>query len=121
MARSGTPARYAKSIFLNCPFDDEYRPIFRAIVFTIAGCGYLPRCTLEHEDASHVRIAKIFRLIEHSALSIHDISRTELDVANQLPRFNICDLADMRRLLALPTACAHHELARRLRQAAGTG
>jgi len=44
---------------------------------------------LEHEDASQVRITKILRLIEDSALSIHDVSRTELDDANHLPRFNM--------------------------------
>ena len=89
VARSGTPAEYGKNVFINCPFDDDYRPIFRAIVFTVAAAGYVTRCTLEHEDASQVRITKIFRLIADSALSIHDVSRTELDEANQLPRFNM--------------------------------
>ena len=27
---------YRDSVFINCPFDDEYVPIFRAIVFTVA-------------------------------------------------------------------------------------
>lgn len=90
MARStSSSTRYRHSVFINCPFDEAYRPIFRAIVFTVSACGYLPRCTLEHEDASQVRITKIFRLIEDSALSIHDVSRTELDEVNQLPRFNM--------------------------------
>ena len=80
---------YADSVFINCPFDDEYRPIFRAIVFTVAVCGFVPRCTLEHEDASQVRIEKIYRLIQQSAFGIHDVSRTELDAGNQLPRFNM--------------------------------
>jgi hypothetical protein len=89
VSRSAGSAHYGRNIFINCPFDDEYRPIFRAIVFTVAVCGYLPRCSLEHEDASQVRMTKILRLIADSALSIHDISRTELDEANQLPRFNM--------------------------------
>jgi len=62
MARSASSIRYGKNVFINCPFDDEYLPIFRAVVFTVAACGYRPRCTLEHEDASQVRITKIFRL-----------------------------------------------------------
>jgi hypothetical protein len=80
---------YADSVFINCPFDDEYLPIFRAIVFTVAACGFVPRCTLEHDDASQVRIEKIYRLIQQSAFGIHDVSRTELDADNQLPRFNM--------------------------------
>jgi hypothetical protein len=80
---------YQSSVFINCPFDGEYLPVFRAIVFTVSVCGLVPRCTLEHEDASQVRIEKIYRLIAASALGIHDISRTELDEENQLPRFNM--------------------------------
>ena len=80
---------YADSVFINCPFDDEYLPIFRAIVFTVAASGFVPRCTLEHEDAGQVRIEKIYRLIQQSAFGIHDISRTELDADNRLPRFNM--------------------------------
>ena len=30
---------YQDSVFINCPFDEEYVPIFRAIVFIVAACG----------------------------------------------------------------------------------
>ena len=80
---------YRDSVFINCPFDEEYVPIFRAVVFTVALCGFVPRSTLEHDDASQVRIEKIYRIIGSSALGIHDVSRTELDAENQLPRFNM--------------------------------
>ena len=80
---------YGDSVFINCPFDDEYEPIFRAVVLTVTLCGFVPRSTLEHDDASQVRIEKIYRLIGSSALGIHDVSRTELDAENQLPRFNM--------------------------------
>ncbi len=80
---------YRDSVFTNCPFDEEYVPIFRAIVFTVSLCGFVPRSTLEHDDASQVRIEKIYRLIGASPLGIHDVSRTELDAENQLPRFNM--------------------------------
>jgi hypothetical protein len=80
---------YRDSVFINCPFDEEYVPIFRAIVFTVSLCGFVPRSTLEHDDASQVRIEKIYRLIGASPLGIHDVSRTELDAENQLPRFNM--------------------------------
>lgn len=80
---------YRDSVFINCPFDREYLPVFRSIVFTVAACGFVPRTTLEHDDASQVRIEKIYRLISSSALGIHDVSRTELDAENQLPRLNM--------------------------------
>jgi len=80
---------YQDSVFINCPFDDEYEPIFRAIMFAVAVCGFVPRSTLEHDDGSQVRIEKIYRLIGSSALGIHDVSRTEPDAENKLPRFNM--------------------------------
>jgi len=37
---------YNDNVFLNCPFDPEYRQIFNAIVFTIYDCGFVARCSL---------------------------------------------------------------------------
>ncbi len=52
-------------------------------------CGFTPRCALEVIDGAATRISKIEKLIEDCQLGIHDISRTELDVINSLPRFNM--------------------------------
>lgn len=41
------------------------------------------------DDAAETRIEKLYRIIGESRYSIHDLSRTELDVGNQLPRFNM--------------------------------
>jgi hypothetical protein len=78
-----------RNVFINCPFDDAYRPIFRALVFAIYACGFRPRCALELDDGSETRIDKLYRIIEECRFGIHDISRTELDAHNQLPRFNM--------------------------------
>lgn len=80
---------YADQVFINCPFDGEYRPIFEALVFAVHDCGFVARCALELEDGSQVRIDKIERIIAECRLGIHDISRTELDAAWGLPRFNM--------------------------------
>lgn len=79
---------YEQSVFINCPFDDEYRPLFHALIFVVYDCGLVPRCSLEISDSAHVRIQKIIALIEKCQWGIHDISRTELN-ANGLPRFNM--------------------------------
>jgi len=52
-------------------------------------CGYLPRCALDYSDSGAVRFAEIVKLITSCDLSIHDISRVELDHASRLPRFNM--------------------------------
>src|SRR6188508_2187931 len=52
MKRLATPRRRAtvraapdpaRSVFINCPFDPEYRPLFDAIVFATVSCKYVPR------------------------------------------------------------------------------
>jgi len=85
----GRAAAYDTGIFLNCPFDESYKPIFEALVFASFECGYVPRCALEIDDAAQVRIEKIMTIIRSCRLGVHDISRTELDATNQLPRFNM--------------------------------
>jgi hypothetical protein len=77
------------TVFINCPFDSDYQSLFDAIVFTVARCGFAPRCAKEIDDAAGTRIDKIAKLIEECPLAIHDISRTELDNKSKLPRFNM--------------------------------
>jgi hypothetical protein len=84
-----SPASYDYSVFVNCPFDDRYRPLFECIVFAVQDCGYIARCALEVDDASQVRIEKIAAIIAACRYGIHDICRTELDPATGLPRFNM--------------------------------
>ena len=58
-------------------------------MFTIFACGFRPRCALEIDDGSQTRIDKIYDIIGESRYGIHDLSRTELDQDNNLPRFNM--------------------------------
>jgi hypothetical protein len=81
--------KFNVGVFINCPFDNAYKPLFDCIVFTTIYCGYLARSALEIDDGSQVRIDKIFKIIEESQFGIHDLSRTELDRINKLPRFNM--------------------------------
>lgn len=80
---------YDRNVFINCPFDERYRPLFRALLFAIVECGFNPRSALDVTDASEVRIQKIYRIVAACRLGIHDLSRTGLDPVSQLPRFNM--------------------------------
>ncbi|MBV9537403.1 MAG: hypothetical protein JOY70_00570 [Acidisphaera sp.] len=84
----GIPPDYDQNVFINCPFDDAYRPLFRALVFAIFECGLRPRSALEVIDAGEVRFEKIARIVRGCRWGIHDISRTELTTSG-LPRFNM--------------------------------
>lgn len=85
---TGRALEFETSVFVNCPFDDAYKPLFEAVVFAVFDCGLRPRCALEAYDAGEVRIDKIAALVRGCRLGVHDISRTELNAA-ALPRFNM--------------------------------
>lgn len=78
----------SKSVFINCPFDDEFRPILRAMVFAIIAAGYHPRCALDATDGAEVRVGKIAAMIGECDWGIHDLSRVEVGVGG-VPRFNM--------------------------------
>ena len=80
---------YAQRVFINCPFDSEYKPLLEAIVFAVLSCGFRPRCALEIDDSSEVRIDRIFKIIAECKYGIHDIWRTQVTSASGLPRFNM--------------------------------
>lgn len=84
-----TVGAYGASVFINCAFDAGFKPLFRAIVFTVIYCGYIPRSALESSDGGEPRIRKIENLIKECRLGIHDISRVEPDKVTGLPRFNM--------------------------------
>lgn len=76
-------------VFVNCPFDPQYKQIFDAIVFTVIRSGFRVRSALEMDDATENRFAKIQNIIGECRYSVHDISRTEPDGDPPLPRFNM--------------------------------
>jgi hypothetical protein len=80
---------FDRNVFINCPFDSEYAPIFEAVVFAVHDAGFRPKCARERLDSGEIRFQKIVELIRASRYSIHDLSRTELDSITALPRFNM--------------------------------
>ena len=80
---------FEECVFINCPFDKDYMPLLRALIFTVIQCGFKPRIATERSDSGEVRIKKISGIIGESKYSIHDISRIEPLEAGALPRFNM--------------------------------
>jgi hypothetical protein len=76
-------------VFINCPFDPIYTPLFNAIVFTILRFGFCAAVCTGLDDSAEVRLSKIERIIEECKFGIHDISAVTLDVNTGLPRFNM--------------------------------
>jgi len=83
------PTNYDKNIFVNCPFDDDYRQLLVGIIFTIIYFGYNPRLSLERADSGESRIEKILSLIKESKFGIHDLSRIVSSDSDEHYRMNM--------------------------------
>lgn len=83
------PHDYYRSVFINCPFDSAYEPLFHGIIFAVRHLEFQPKSAMGISDAGQPRIDKILDLITNCKYSIHDLSRTELDSDHGLPRFNV--------------------------------
>jgi len=80
---------FDKNVFINCPYDDEYLPLLKSMIFTIKACGFHPRIALERFNSAEVRLQKIKQLIEASCYSIHDLSRIKSKSAGEYFRLNM--------------------------------
>ena len=76
-------------MFVNCPFDADFRQMMLAMVFTIQRLNFHPRLALERNNSAESRIQKIVGLIEESKFGLHDLSRMESKAANELARMNM--------------------------------
>lgn len=81
--------QFDRNVFINCPFDQDYLPLARALVFSLLKLGFEPRIATERADSGEDRIGKIRELIQISRFSIHDLSRMEPLKPEDLPRFNM--------------------------------
>lgn len=80
---------FERNVFFNCPFDSDYKPIMRAVLFCLVRFGFKPRIATEQSNAVIPRIEKICELIQASKYSIHDLSRCQASQADELFRLNM--------------------------------
>lgn len=79
----------SKSVFINCPFDEEFSALFDAIVFATVCCGFMPRSALESGNVAETRLDRILRALCGSKYSIHDLSRCTGEGSDNIARFNM--------------------------------
>ena len=77
-----------KNVFINCPYDDDYKDMMYIIIFLVAKFGCVPLIAAENAESSD-RMTKILALIKDSFIGIHDISRMEHTSDKPLARFNM--------------------------------
>ncbi len=79
---------FETNVFINCPFDKDYVPLLKSLVFTIIYCGFEPQLSITRSGAN-IRINEIKKLIKGSKYSVHDLSRCKPMKIGELPRFNV--------------------------------
>lgn len=80
---------FGRNVFVNCPFDRDYDPILKAILFCLVRFGLRPRIATERSNAGETRIDKIAELIRESRFSVHDLSRCQAREAGEHYRMNM--------------------------------
>lgn len=79
---------FEKNIFINCPFDNSYKPLLKSLIFCLLYLDFEPKLSQNYSSAN-IRINQIKNLILNSKFGIHDISRCKPINKNELPRFNM--------------------------------
>lgn len=79
---------FDRNVFINCPFDTDYKKFRDPMLFTIIYLGLRPQMA-QTTDSGAVRIDRIIKLIKASKYSIHDLSRMVAQKAGDIARFNM--------------------------------
>lgn len=80
---------FERSVFINCPFDEDFAPILQSIAFCIVYLGYFPRIAPENADNGAARIDRIIEIIRGSKYGIHDLSRCKAAREGEFNRMNM--------------------------------
>jgi hypothetical protein len=80
---------YSNSVFINCPFDNDYAPLLEAILFCIVRADLFPRLSSERLEAGENRLDKITVMISECQFSIHDLSLSRAREAGEVFRMNM--------------------------------
>jgi len=83
------PPPFDRSVFINCPFDEEYESILQAIAFCVVYLGFHARFAPENADNSAGRLDRIAELIQGSKYGIHDLSRCKSSAVDEYARMNM--------------------------------
>jgi hypothetical protein len=77
------------AVFLNIPYDEEFRSLYIAYIVGLYLLGLVPHIAAEIPGGER-RLNRIFALIKSCRYSIHDLSRVELSTPPPAaPRFNM--------------------------------
>lgn len=77
------------AIFINCPFDEGYLPLLRALLFVARFYGLEINIASSDLDSKSNRLARIIALMRESKYSVHDLSKMRSDKKGEYYRMNM--------------------------------
>jgi len=77
------------AIFINCPFDDEYLPLLRALLFVSRFYGLDVKIASTDLDSKSNRLERIISLMRESKYSVHDLSKLKSVKEDEYYRMNM--------------------------------
>lgn len=77
------------AIFINCPFDDGYLPLLRAMLFVARFYGLEIKIASSDLDSKSNRLARIIALMKESKYSVHDLSKMKSNQEGEYYRMNM--------------------------------
>lgn len=77
------------AIFINCPFDDEYLPLLRAMLFVARFYGLEIKIASSELDSKSNRLTRIIALMKESKYSVHDLSKLRSNKEGEYYRMNM--------------------------------
>jgi hypothetical protein len=87
-----SPMKHApvkQPVFINCPFDEDYQPLFKAMIFCVTFLDHYQPTFSESISSSEFRLKIITKLIREAKLCIHDLSRNTSTKEGEKARFNM--------------------------------
>lgn len=77
------------AVFLNIPYDEEFRSLYIAYIVGLYQLGFTPHLASEIPGGAR-RLDRVLALIQSCRYSIHDLSRVEVSAGpSAAPRFNM--------------------------------
>ena len=77
------------AIFRNCPFDNEYLPLLRALLFVSRFYGLEVKIASSDLDSKSNRLSRIIALMRDAKYSVHDLSKMKSDKEGEYYRMNM--------------------------------
>lgn len=77
------------AIFINCPFDNKYKPMLRAMLFVARFYGLDVKIASSDTDSKSNRLQRIMDLMKESKYSVHDLSKLMAEKRKEYYRMNM--------------------------------